>query len=221
MGEKTPAGGVRLMVAARLIRGISNGLVPEGIYENAVYSYGIIAGALKDGQLVGTISEAAGVPREKVLSAAQKIIELLLWNRQDNPFTSLGLSPFATIEEIHGRWQRLIAIYHPDRHMDDPRSEEIAKKINEAYKRACQIKSSAPRKIRPPIAPVSPAGRGKPEGFTGKFRGRKNLTTPQAIVLIAVALLVFFFILLFLGGREQAPSSTLEKTPGDVFHQRL
>ncbi len=211
MDEKSPAGGARFKAAARLIRGISisRGPEPDGVYENGVYSYGIIAGALKDQALARTISEAAGIPHEKVLPAAQRIIELLLWNRQDNPFTSLGLSPFATIEEIHSRWQSLIAIYHPDRHGGDPRSEEIAKKLNEAYRRACQIKSS-PRKARHAIIPAATATRDRPESSAGgsKTKIREKLVT-RAIALAAAALLLLFSLLLLIGGRGKAPSLTL------------
>ena len=132
----------RFMAAVRLIDGISRGRQPDDISESGVYSYGIISGTLEDPDLARSISEAAMVPYERVRPAARMIIELLLWNRQDNPFTSLGLSPFATLEEIHRRWKYLIAIYHPDRHMNGLESEEAAKKINEAYGRAVRMKSA-------------------------------------------------------------------------------
>ena len=213
VNESGAARGARFMAAARLIRGVSNGQEPADLYESGIYSYGIIADSLENPGTARTISEAARVPYAKVRPAARRIIEMLLWNRQDNPFTSLGLSPFATPEEIHGRWKKLIAIYHPDRHMDDPgyqgKFEEAAKKINEAYKRAAQIKNKSARKTRPVMAPVSPARRPRHEGHAGQAKvgkGRFIFTPTPSVVIMALALLALFFILLLLGGWRKNPS---------------
>ncbi len=130
----------RFMAAARLISGVSSGRQPDDILESGVYSYDIIAALLEDPELARSISGAARVPYERVRTVARTIIELLLWNKGGNPFTSLGLSPFATPEQIHRRWKKLIAIYHPDR-LPVPENEETAKKINESYDRAVRLKS--------------------------------------------------------------------------------
>ncbi|MDA8388600.1 MAG: DnaJ domain-containing protein [Nitrospiraceae bacterium] len=228
-GMEAGGGKNRFMAAARLIRGISSGRQPEDICESGVYSYGIISDALDNPELARSISEAAMVPYELVRPAAGRIIELLLWNGQDNPFTSLGLSPFATPEQIHSRWKRLISIYHPDRRMDDPASEETAKKINEAYGRAIRMKSSGKAGTGPagrsgPVAgaafpgdhargpdrnrgPRQSAGPSRSAGPLRPGGGNRRHSSIPLIFLLASVLLAFFFLILFLGG-EGSPGYT-------------
>jgi hypothetical protein len=125
---------------------IRGGLISEKMREAALHSYEIVLRALESAEMSGAISASGKLPPEKIRPAAQKIVEFLLFEKKSNPFASLGLSPFATTDDIHHRWKRLIAIYHPDRRPGekDPLGEEAAKKINEAYKNAMDIKALKP-----------------------------------------------------------------------------
>jgi DnaJ-class molecular chaperone len=66
------------------------------------------------------------------------------WNRPVPPelkadFAELGLSPEATEEECKEAYKKLLKIYHPDRHSNNPdfinESTEKAARINAAYDR--------------------------------------------------------------------------------------
>ncbi|MDA8242452.1 MAG: J domain-containing protein [Nitrospiraceae bacterium] len=65
--------------------------------------------------------------------AAGSVIDRLLFNRNNDPYVSLGLPPYAGKSEAKDRWKRLIVLYHPDKYPNQREYEERAKKINEAY----------------------------------------------------------------------------------------
>ncbi len=48
-------------------------------------------------------------------------------------YALLGVSPFATQQEISRAFRRLAFKHHPDRNPTDPSAEEIFKQVNEAY----------------------------------------------------------------------------------------
>ena len=53
-----------------------------------------------------------------------------------NPYSVLGVSPNATLDQIRKAYRELAKKYHPDKHADNPLSglaEEKFKEINEAY----------------------------------------------------------------------------------------
>jgi DnaJ-class molecular chaperone len=52
---------------------------------------------------------------------------------EDDCYRILGLSPFASDEEIKKAYREMAMRYHPDRNPDNPESEEKFKAINEAY----------------------------------------------------------------------------------------
>ena len=157
MNNRKETSGARYLSAVWLIREVIRGeTARDEIREAALHSYEVVLRTLESDELADSISASGKLPREKIGPAAKKIVEFLLFNGKDNPFVSLGLSPFATREDIHRRWKRLIAIYHPDRHPEEKNhlGEEAAKKINEAYKRAIDIKAGKPN--RPSLSPDKP-----------------------------------------------------------------
>ncbi len=154
MNSRTETSGARYLSAVWLFREVIRGdLINEKMREAALHSYEIVLRALESSEMASSISASGKLPPEKIRPSAKKIVESLLFERKGNPFASLGLSPFATTEDIHHRWKRLIAIYHPDRHPEerDLQGEEAAKKINEAYRKAMDIKA-----LKPARAPFSP-----------------------------------------------------------------
>ncbi|MDA8089612.1 MAG: J domain-containing protein [Nitrospiraceae bacterium] len=150
MNNKKETSGARFLSAVWLIREVTRGDLLRGeMREAALHSYEVVLGVLESGDLAESISVFGKIPLQNIRPAAKKIVEFLLFDGKSNPFVSLGLSPFATREDIHHRWKRLIAIYHPDRHpgeKDQP-GEEAAKKINEAYRRAIDIKALKPNRV--------------------------------------------------------------------------
>jgi len=48
-------------------------------------------------------------------------------------YSTLGLKPDSSAEEIKKAYRRLVMQYHPDRNMGNPDSEDRLKEINEAY----------------------------------------------------------------------------------------
>ncbi len=60
-----------------------------------------------------------------------------------NPYVVLGVSEFATDEEIKNKYRELAKKYHPDNYVDSPLAdvaEQKMKEINEAYDAICEMR---------------------------------------------------------------------------------
>jgi DnaJ-domain-containing protein 1 len=75
------------------------------------------------------------MPEAKARVYAGEIIDLLLFNRKNDPYLSLGLPGDTPIADVKRRWKSLLLLYHPDKYSNRRDYEERAKKINESYER--------------------------------------------------------------------------------------
>ena len=125
---------LEIFSAASLIQRFYEGCPLDEIYTKGNRCYEVLLYLLENTQGNHKISEITKLPPEKIKTAAMKIVNLLLFNKENNPFLSLGLSNNATIKEAKKRWKRLLLLYHPDRSANKKSYEEMTKKINQAYR---------------------------------------------------------------------------------------
>ena len=131
---------IELFLTASLINRLNKGCPLDEIYNKGISCYEVLLDLIENPEVAKKISEIIKLPPEKIKIAAVKIVNLLLFNKKDNPFLSLGLSNHATDNETKKRWKRLLMLYHPDRLFSQKIYEEIAKKINQAYREIDELK---------------------------------------------------------------------------------
>jgi hypothetical protein len=108
---------------------------PEELYHKAHKCYEVIIDVLEDADTAQSISALVSRPVTSVRNSARTIIDLLLFNKEADPYVALGLPGDADKTDANRRWKRLMVLYHPDRYPGDAACEEKAKKINEAHER--------------------------------------------------------------------------------------
>lgn len=119
---------------AGLIHGFREGCPLDEIYKKGIRCYEVLLDVIENPEVAKEISEFTKLPPERIKITALKIVKLLLFNKENNPFLSLGLSNIARDSEIKKRWKRLLMIYHPDRSFHQKGYEEMSTKINQAYR---------------------------------------------------------------------------------------
>lgn len=132
---------LQVLLLARLISRFERCSLTE-TYEMASGCYEVLLDILED---TGTLPQVSGwlnAPPLVVKTSAQMIIHTLLFNRENNPYISLGLQRHVTMAEVSKRWKRLMTLYHPDKYPNQKDSEEEAKKINEAFSAIQEAKGS-------------------------------------------------------------------------------
>lgn len=125
---------LKIFSTASLIKRFNERCPLDEIYNKGIKCYDVLLDLIENPKVAKEISEFIKIPSEKIKIAAIGIVNLLLFNKMNNPFLSLGLSNHATDNETRKRWKRLLMIYHPDRLFSQKTYEEMAKKINQAYR---------------------------------------------------------------------------------------
>jgi len=59
------------------------------------------------------ISALLGIPTVTIKEHAEAIVNILLFNKEDDPYLSFGLNTDAPLSEVSRRWKSLIVLYHP------------------------------------------------------------------------------------------------------------
>lgn len=135
---------LRILATARLIKSGQEGSSLD--YERALRCYDILIEALEDPETSKELSDITGATVEQVREISETIIDSLLFNRERDPFRSLGLPGNTDREALNKRWKRLLRLYHPDRFFNQKEYEEKAKKINEAFNEAtARLSQKAPQ----------------------------------------------------------------------------
>ncbi len=113
-----------------------------GVYfERAVRCYDVLIEILEDAATAKELSDISGIGVARVKEIAETIINNLLFNKEGDPFLSLGLHENTVQERLNKRWKRVLKLYHPDRFFNQKEYEEKAKKINEVYNEATGLLS--------------------------------------------------------------------------------
>jgi DnaJ-domain-containing protein 1 len=137
-----------------------------------------------------------GVPEANVRSCAGEIVDLLLFNRANDPYLSLGLRRDTPLAAVNRRWKSLLLLYHPDKYPNRRNYEERSKKINESYERIRSAKEQPTLHQRPAqVREVKVRNR----AGTRKIRRFRHLRyLPDFILAIAVITAVIS-ALIFIG----------------------
>lgn len=114
-------------------------------YGQAISSYDAILEIIENQRSAIKLALMAEMPVSKVGESVEAILDFLLFNKEKDPYISLGLRGDEDESEIMKRWRRLITLFHPDKYPGSKVFEEKAKRINEAYE---AIKRSNERKKR-------------------------------------------------------------------------
>jgi hypothetical protein len=137
---------LEIFSAAGLIGKFNKGTSLEEIYKRGIRCYGVLLDLLENPEIEKEISKFTKLPLGRIKITAFKIVNLFLLNKENNPFLSLGLSNDALDSEIKKRWKRLLVIYHPDRSFNQKGYEEMAKKINQAYREISELQGENARR---------------------------------------------------------------------------
>jgi DnaJ-domain-containing protein 1 len=131
---------LEMLSMAGLIQRFNEGCPSAEVYRKGIRCYQVLLNVIENPEFSEKVSELAKIPAGTIKSTALKIVNVLLFNRDKNPFLSLGLPSDAADDEIKKRWKKLLMLYHPDRAFNRKAYEEIAKKINQAYEEIGELK---------------------------------------------------------------------------------
>jgi hypothetical protein len=186
----------RILSAAAIIARFREGRPLDEDGMEVFSCYETLLDIIGDSFTAGKICALLGVPEANVRSCAREIVDLLLFNRANDPYLSLGLPRDTPLAAVNRRWKRLLLLYHPDKYSNRKDYEELSKKINESYERTRSAKKQPTLHQRP--AQVKEVKAGNRAG-TGKIRRFRHLRyLPDFILAIAVITAVIM-ALIFIG----------------------
>lgn len=140
--NKSGTTNLKVLATATLIRRFHERCALGEIYDKAIRCYETLIESIEKHETAEEISTLLDIPTDKIEGYAETIINILLFNKENNPYLSLGLNTDAPLPEVNKRWKSLIVLYHPDRHLNESIVEEKAKKINESYEEIQKLKKN-------------------------------------------------------------------------------
>ncbi|MDH4231115.1 MAG: J domain-containing protein [Nitrospirota bacterium] len=211
MNTRENAGAVKLRVlkTSTLIRRFLEKCPITEIYDKAVRCYETLIDSIEKPAIAKEISALLNIPAVKVKEHAESVINILLFNKENDPYLSFGLERNAPFSEVNRKWRRLIVLYHPDRHQNQKIVEDKVKKINEIYSEIQKIQN---QKI-----------------ISGRFNTASKMSVPQSnriirsrylkyipslIIALAVMIALFSLVLFIFDLISPDPSASSRKPRG-------
>lgn len=182
---------------------------PE-IYERAISNYDLVLHIIESPDRARTVSETSRIPIEYLIDSAEQVVKFLLFNKEKNPFLSLGLNALVSQEEMTSRWKRLIRLYHPDR--APGLNDEMAKAINEAFK----IASGACSRSAHQFASSLPKAGNKNNSNWKNLHARFAKYAPLSMILFSISALslgISLLVISELNRRESRGEQAISTTP--------
>ncbi len=180
------------LLAASLISRFEK-ISEEEVYEKASRCFDFLLDVWESPETAKRLALLIDRGISSVQHSVGAVIDLLLFNRNNDPYVSLGLPRYAGKSEVKCRWKRLIVMYHPDKYPNQREYyEEKAKKINEAYEEIRKI--SAAHTLHESAAYA--AGVNTP--LTRAVHYPKYLKHVPTIILALVILIALVSILFFI-----------------------
>jgi DnaJ-domain-containing protein 1 len=203
----------RMLAAAAIIARFRDGRpLNDGSY-NVFSCYEALLDIIGSSHAALEICRLLKMPETKVRFYAGEIIDLLLFNRKNDPYLSLGLPGDTPIADVKRRWKSLLLLYHPDKYSNQRDYEERAKKINESYERIRSAKGHVA--VGPDQPELIEKVKGRSRVGTKKIRRFKHLRyLPDFILALAVitaliSALIFISILRHPDERSQRAVQTV------------
>lgn len=181
----------QLLLAAGLILRYET-ISQEDIYEKASKCFEGLLDIRDSLDTAKKISAMIDRQATAVQKSAETITDLLLFNKNNDPYLSIGFPGHAGKDEVNRRWKRLIVLNHPDRYPNQKEYEEKAKKLNEAYDKIRKTKEHAI-----PCRPINNILRnGLPKADTRHYA--RYLKYVPTIILALTIFFAVISVLLFL-----------------------
>jgi hypothetical protein len=192
---------LEMLAAAGLIQRCVERCPVDEVYRRGVRCYEVLLDVIEKPEITEKIAAFTKQSEETIKVTALKILNLLLFNRGDNPFLSFGLPDYAEDGQIKKRWKRLLMLYHPDRAFNRKGYEETAKKINQVYREIIELKEKNSYKSKDieeqqkpvPVKTMLP----KTSPLIGHFKYLKYLPTFILVAILCIAILAIVFFILY------------------------
>ena len=197
---------IKISATANLIRRFYERCPCDELYDKAIRCYETLLDIIRNPSVAEEISGLLDIPAVKIKGCAEDIIHILLFNQENNPYLSFGLSERAPLKEVNRRGKSLIALYHPDKHLNKESFEEITKKINEIRDKIQTLQEqmihlSSSNNI---------SARLQPQRI--KISNSKYLRyLPFLILAAAIIIAVLSILLLIFGQTDTRPSLSLDR----------
>ncbi len=133
---------LKVLATATLIRRFHERCSLSEIYDKAIRCYETLIESIEKTETTEEISAILDIPAVTIRGYAEAIINILLFNKENDPYLSFGLNTDAPLSEVSRRWKSLIVLYHPDKYLNQRIFEEKAKKINELYEEIQKLKKN-------------------------------------------------------------------------------
>jgi hypothetical protein len=140
--NKSGSTNFKVLATATLIRRFHGRCSLGEIYDKAIRCYETLIECIEKTETTEEISALLDLPAVTIREYAEAIINVLLFNKENDPYLSFGLNIDAPLSEVSRRWKSLIVLYHPDKYLNQRIYDEKAKKINELYEEIQNLKKN-------------------------------------------------------------------------------
>ena len=124
----------QLRSALAVIKASYEGEPADRLFRQAVACFDCLIEISGNTSAIADFARRHDTDNKYLVDGANSVISRMLFNPEENYYTTLGLSPSSSPDEIRERWKKLMLLYHPDRQGgDESWVTERAKKVNEAY----------------------------------------------------------------------------------------
>ena len=184
---------IRVLATATLMRRFHEQCPIAEIYEKATRSYETLIDTIEKKHTAKEIATLLDIPEITIKRYAEAIIDILLFNKENDPFLSFGLTSDASLSEVNKRWKSLIVLYHPDRNSSKQLFESRAKKINGIYEQMLRLQEQKlyPRSLNNMIEVSLP--RSSKLIHEKYFKYIPHIIIVLAIIIAILSLILFFF----------------------------
>jgi DnaJ-domain-containing protein 1 len=187
----------RMLAAAAAIARFKDGRSLDDGTGNDSNIYETLLDIVGDSHTALEICRLLSIPEAKVRSYAGEIIDLLLFNKANDPYVSLGLPRDTPVAAVNRRWKSLLLLYHPDKYSNQKDYEERAKRINESYERIRSAKGHVASPEPVSLKKVKVTSRAGTERIRllRRLRYLPDLLLALAVITALISALIFIGIL--------------------------
>jgi len=184
---------LRILTTTTLIRRFHDQCSLDELYDKAIRSYETLIDVIRNPVSAREISALLDIPADTIKDYAEAIIDILLFNKENDPYLSLGLKRYVPLSEVNKRWKSLIVLYHPDKYLNQKIYADKAKKINEIYEEIQQMQEQKPYSNS--LNTISEMSHPR-SNRTYHVRYLKNI--PYIIIALAIIIAILSVLLFFL-----------------------
>ncbi len=180
---------IKLLSTAKLISDFKESIELGDLYERGARCHETLLDIIKDPKTADDVANISKRTPAEVQSAAEQIIDRMLFNRGGDPYIVLGLSEGASSKDAKKSRNRLLSVYHPDRFPDtEALAGERTRLINRAYNEVL----AHPSPLQEALSKEGEAeAASKTESFVRYLRPLPALVISLAVIVAAVSVTKF------------------------------